>query len=127
MKITLSIFLLLTVSVSIFFCIYNYESKAQPYNAPSSEKREKVVFGAWVPSQLHLERIQGDKQVNAIYSLLSQGFDEYYFVMRNFNNTTETRATEGLLTLTDTTDLKVIIILLPPGEGGSHANYDWKG
>ena len=104
-----------------------YEAKAQPYNSPSSEKGEKVVFGAWVPSQLHLERIQGDKQVNATHSLLSQGFDEYYFVMRNFNNTTETKATEELLKLTDTTDLKIIIILLPPVEGGSRASYDWKG
>jgi hypothetical protein len=104
-----------------------YEAKAQPYNSPSSEKGEKVVFGAWVPSQLHLERIQEDKQVNATHSLLSQGFDEYYFVMRNFDNTTETKATEELLKFTDTTDLKIIIILLPPVEGGSRASYDWKG
>jgi hypothetical protein len=107
--------------------MYRYETKAQPYNDPSSERKEKIVFGAWVPFQLHLERMQGDKQVNAIHSLLSQGFDEYYFVMRNFNNSTETKAAEALLRLTDATDLKIIIILLPPGEGGSHASYDWKG
>jgi hypothetical protein len=125
-KIALSIFLLLTVSVSIYFWMYRYEAKAQPYNDPFSERKEKV-FGAWVPDQLHLERMQEDEQVNAIHSLLSQGFDEYYFVMRNFNNSTETKAVEALLRLTDVTDLKIIIILLPPSEGGSQASYDWKG
>jgi hypothetical protein len=85
--------------------MYRYEAKAQPYNDPFSERKEKV-FGAWVPDQLHLERMREDKQVNAIHSLLSQGFDEYYFVMRNFNNSTETKAVEALLRQTDVTDLK---------------------
>jgi hypothetical protein len=67
-------------------------------------------------------------QTNKSYTtLLSQGFDKYYFVMRDFNNTTESMTTEALLKSAATTDLKIIIILLPPGEGGSHANYDWKG
>lgn len=117
-KLTLSIFLLLIVSVCVFFCEYKNETKAQLYNDTSLERNKKVVFGAWVPFQLQLESMQGTKQVNAIHSLLSQEFDEYYFVMRNFNNSTETKAVEALLKLTDPTDLKIFIILLPPSEGG---------
>lgn len=126
-KLTLSIFLLLIVSVCVFFCEYKNETKAQLYNDTSLERNKKVVFGAWVPFQLQLESMQGTKQVNAIHSLLSQEFDEYYFVMRNFNNSTETKAVEALLKLTDPTDLKIFIILLPPSEGGINASYDWKG
>ena len=47
--------------------------------------------------------------------------------MRDFNNSAERGKIETLLKSTDTTDLKIIIILLPQGEGGTHANYDWKG
>jgi hypothetical protein len=118
--------MLLTVSQSIFFYMYISEAKAQPHTDPPSQ-REKLAIGAWIPSQLYLERMQGDKQVNAIHSILSQGFNEYYFVMRYFNNTTETNAAEELLKAADTTDLKIIIILLPLAEGGTHASYDWKG
>jgi hypothetical protein len=103
------------------------EVGAKQNNDASSNKREKITIGAWIPSQLYLERMHGDKQVDAIHSLLSQGFNEYYFVMRDFNNTNETRAAEQLLKAADTTDLKIIIILLPLAEGGLLASYDWKG
>ena len=93
--------------------MYENETNAQLFNGSSLERNKKVVFGAWVPFQLQLESMQGTKQVNAIHSLLSQEFDEYYFVMRNFNST-ETKAVEALLKLTDPTDLKIFIILLPP-------------
>jgi len=123
---TLSILLLLTVSVSIFQYLYKYEAKGELDDGTSSESRVKD-FGAWIPSESYLERMHGDRQVNAINSILSQGFNEYYFVMRNFNNTTETNSTEALLKLADTTNLKIIIILLPLAEGGTHVSYDWKG
>jgi hypothetical protein len=86
-----------------------------------------LKLGAWVPAELHLESLKGAKQIDAINILLSEGFVEYYSVMRDFNNISERKAMEGLLKSTDTTDLRIIIILLPQGEGGSHANYDWKG
>jgi hypothetical protein len=52
--------------------------------------------------------------------------------MRDFNNKSEANATERLLKLADETNLKIIIILLPPSESGNYgayhnANYDWKG
>jgi len=103
------------------------DARAQLYNDTTLNKREKLTIGAWIPSHLYLETMQGDKQVNVIRSLVSQGFNEYYFVMRDFNNTNETRAAEKLLNAADTTDLKIIIILLPLAEGGRHASYDWKG
>ena len=126
-KLTQSIFLLLMLSICVFFFMYKNETNAQLFNGSSLGKNKEVVFGAWVPFQLDLESMQGTKQVNAIHSLLSQGFGEYYFVMRNFNNSTETKAVETLLKLTDATDLKIFIILLPPSEGGTHASYDWEG
>ena len=93
-RVTLSIFLLLTVSFSISVCsitsnINKYEAKAQPYQEPSSNKMEDIILGAWVPTKLQLESLQVDEQINAIHTLLSEGFDEYYLVMRDFNNSAE--------------------------------------
>jgi hypothetical protein len=129
-RLILSMFLILIVSLSISFCALTYEyneAKAQSYQEPSSNIKQDIVLGAWVPSQFQLEGLQGDGRMNAIHALLSQGFNEYYFVMKDFRNSTEREAVEALLKSTDTTDLKIIIILLPQGEGGSHANYEWKG
>jgi hypothetical protein len=47
--------------------------------------------------------------------------------MRDFNNIHSTNRTEELLKSTDNTSMKVIVILLPPSEGGKYGNYDWKG
>ena len=77
--------------------------------------------GAWVPSQYKLEKMTGKSLTNAIHSLIAQGFNEYYFVMRNFTDLNEVRATEELLNSTDKTNLKVIVILLPPSEGGTRS------
>jgi hypothetical protein len=99
----------------------------------SSIQKKDIVIGAWAPSNFHLERMQDPKQVNkAILNLLQQGFSEYYFVMRDFNNASEVKATEQLLKAADKTDLKIVVILLPPSESGnygaySNANYHWKG
>jgi hypothetical protein len=84
-------------------------------------------IGAWAPSQFPLHDLQDIEQIRAIDLLLHQGFDEYYFVMRDYTNETETKITEELLNSTDKTDLKIFVILLPPSEGGTQANYDWKG
>jgi hypothetical protein len=84
-------------------------------------------IGAWAPSQYPLNDLQNIEQINAIGQLIHQGFDEYYFVMRDYTNGTETRETEALLNSADKTDLKIFVILLPPSEGGTQANYNWKG
>jgi hypothetical protein len=47
--------------------------------------------------------------------------------MRDYTNETETKKTEELLNSADKTNLKIFVILLPPSEGGTQANYDWKG
>jgi hypothetical protein len=91
-------------------------------------KRKTAIIGAWDPYQMPLEEIpQGANQKKAIKTLLEQGFREYYFVMKDFNDSKEKRATEKLLKSADKTDLKIRIILLPPSEGGPNGNYNWKG
>ena len=89
--------------------------------------KSKTKIGAWDPYQMPLEELQGRKQEKAIKSLLEQGFSEYYFVMNDFNDSKAKRAIEKLLKSTDKTDLKILVILLPPSEGGPDGNYDWDG
>jgi hypothetical protein len=73
--------------------------------------KSKTDVGAWDPYQMPLE----------------EGFTEYYFVMNDFNDSKAKRAIEKLLKSSDKTDLKILIILLPPSEGGPDGNYDWDG
>ncbi len=89
--------------------------------------KSKTKIGAWDPYQMPLEELQGRKQEKAIKSLLEQGFSEYYFVMNDFNDSKAKIAIEKLLKSSDKTDLKILIILLPPSEGGPDGNYDWDG
>ena len=67
------------------------------------------------------------EQQNAIVTLLKQGFNEYYFVMSDFRNHDARMMTENLLRTTDSTALRIIILLLPPSETGPKANFDWRG
>jgi hypothetical protein len=91
-------------------------------------KRNMTIIGAWHPYQMPLEEIQGANQKQkAIKTLLKQGFHEYYFVMKDFNDSKTKKITENLLKSADKTDLQILIILLPPSEGGPNGNYDWKG
>ena len=89
--------------------------------------KSKTNIGAWDPYQMPLEELQGRKQEKAIKALLEQGFSEYYFVMNDFNDSKEKRAIENLLKSADKTHLKILIIRLPPSEGGPDGNYDWDG
>jgi hypothetical protein len=89
--------------------------------------KSNTDIGAWDPYQMPLEELQGSKQEKAIKALLEQGFSEYYFVMNDFNDSNAKRAVEKLLKSSDKTDLKILIILLPPSEGGPDGNYDWDG
>jgi hypothetical protein len=90
-------------------------------------KRKTTIIGAWDRYQMPLEEIQGSNQRKAMKTLLEQGFREYYFVMKDFNDSKTKKATERLLKSADKTDLKILIILLPPSEGGPNGNYNWKG
>jgi hypothetical protein len=88
---------------------------------------ENKIVGAYIPDRLHLEDMNESNQTLAIREFLKQGFDEYFFVMDNFRHAKELESTERLLNAADYTELKIIIILLPPSEGGPLTNYDWKG
>src|ERR687897_3790937 len=88
---------------------------------------QKKIMGAYIPDTLHLEDMDGNDQGLAILDFLEQGFNEYYFVMDNFRDPEEVESTERLLDTADNTELKIVIILLPPSEGGPGSSYDWKG
>ena len=89
----------------------------------------KQTIGLWTPmnNSFALQYLEGEKQKRAIDTLLSKGYQEYYFVMNNFEDPTSLKLTESLLKTADKTNLKIIIILLPPSEGGLKTSYDWDG
>jgi hypothetical protein len=89
----------------------------------------KQTIGLWTPmnNSFALQYLEGEKQKRAIDTLLSKGYQEYYFVMNNFEDPTSLKLTESLLKTADKTNLKIIIILLPPSEGGLNTSYDWDG
>jgi hypothetical protein len=113
--------------------IYNLETKGRMSTSFATVQdlpfvnNEKKIIGAYIPDTLHLEDMNGTDQTLAILEFLEQGFNEYYFVMDNFWDTEEVESTERLLDAADNTELKIVIILLPPSEGGHISNYDWKG
>jgi hypothetical protein len=90
-------------------------------------QHEKKIMGAYIPDRLQLEDMNEINQALAMWEFLKQGFVEYFFVMDSFRDAKEVESTERLLDTADNTELKIIIILLPPSEGGPLTNYDWKG
>src|ERR687892_906996 len=112
---------------------YNLETKdriSTPFTTVQDlpfVNNEKKIMGAYIPDTLHLEDMDGSDQRLAILEFLEQGFNEYYFVMDNFWDREQLESTEGLLDAADNTGLKIVIILLPPSEGGPRSSYDWKG
>jgi hypothetical protein len=113
--------------------IYNLERK-DPTITPYTPVQDRPfltnvegLMGAYIPDALHLEEMEGTGQTVAILEFLQEGFDEYYFVMDNFWDAEEIESTERLLDAADNTGLKIVIILLPPSEGGPRSSYDWKG
>ncbi len=87
------------------------------------------TIGLWTPTNTSfvLQHLKGEEQEKAIDSLLNKGYREYYYVMNNFEDPRYLKMTENLLETANKTNLKVIIILLPPSEGGPDTSYDWKG
>jgi hypothetical protein len=113
--------------------IHNLERK-DPTSTPYTPVQDRPflnnverIMGAYIPDALHLEEMEGTGQTVAILEFLQEGFDEYYFVMDNFWDAKEIESTERLLDAADNTGLKIVIILLPPSEGGPTSSYDWKG
>jgi hypothetical protein len=89
----------------------------------------KISVGLWTPSNttFALQHLKGQEQEKAMDTLLKKGYREYYYVMNNFEDPKSLKMTEDLLETADNTNLKIIIILLPPSEGGPDTSYDWKG
>ena len=87
------------------------------------------VWGPFADSGQNLEQLKGINQSKAISEVFTQGFGEYYFVMSDFENPKLVESTESLLRAVENLDLnlKTIIIVLPPSEGGPDGNYNWKG
>ena len=87
------------------------------------------VWGPFSNNGHNLEQLSGINQSRAISDIITQGFDEYYFVMSNFENPKQIDSTESLLQSAENLDqgLKIIIIVLPPSEGSPNGNYDWEG
>ncbi len=88
-----------------------------------------MTVGLWTPmnNSFALQHLEGEVQKRAIDTLLNKGYQEYYYVMNNFEDPKSLKLTESLLTTANKTNLKIIIILLPPSEGGSDTSYDWDG
>jgi hypothetical protein len=88
-----------------------------------------IPVGLWTPinSSYVLQHLNGAEQKKAIDFLLKMGYQEYYYVMNNFEDTTAVKTTDELLDNANKTSLKIIIILLPPSEGGINTSYNWKG
>jgi hypothetical protein len=111
----------------------NLETKDGAYSAFTTVQNlppvvnGKKIMGAYIPNTLHLENMDGNNQKLAISEFLQQGFSEYYFVMDNFWDLGQLESTERLLDSADNTELRIVVILLPPSEGGPRSSYDWKG
>ncbi|MFZ0358024.1 MAG: hypothetical protein WAL53_07810 [Nitrososphaeraceae archaeon] len=90
---------------------------------------EDITVGLWTPmnNSFALQHLEGEDQKEAIDTLLNKGYQEYYYVMNNFEDPKSVKLTESLLKTANKTKLKIIIILLPPSEGGSDTSYDWDG
>ncbi len=88
-----------------------------------------ITVGLWTPmnNSFALQHLEGEEQKKAIDTLLNKGYQEYYYVMNNFEDPKSLKLTESLLKTANKTNLKIIIILLPPSEGGSDTSYDWDG
>jgi len=87
------------------------------------------TVGVWTPinTSFALQHLKGEEQKKAMDTLLKKGYREYYYVMNNFEDPKSLKMTENLLETANKTNLKIIIILLPPSEGGPDTSYDWKG
>ena len=96
---------------------------------PRDSTSKDTIVGLWTPlnASFELQYLKGEEQEKAIDTLLKKGYHEYYYVMNNFKDPVYLKMTKDLLEAANKTNLKIIIILLPPSEGGPNTSYDWKG
>lgn len=90
---------------------------------------ENTTVGLWTPmnTSFALQHLKRAEQEKAMEILLKKGYEEYYYVMNNFEDPKSLKITDNLLDTANRTNLKIIIILLPPSEGGPSTSYNWNG
>ena len=90
---------------------------------------ENSTVGLWTPmnTSFALQHLKRADQEKAMEILLKKGYEEYYYVMNNFEDPKSLKITDDLLDTANKTNLKIIIILLPPSEGGPSTSYNWNG
>jgi hypothetical protein len=127
----------------LFSKVTNVQGILQQVNADTDTKDDKnmnsvasrerttsnIPVGLWTPlnNSFVLQHLKDAEQKKAIDVLLKKGYGEYYYVMNNFEDPKSVKITDKLLENANTTNLKIIIILLPPSEGGPSTSYNWKG
>jgi hypothetical protein len=126
-SITVIFFSFFFILVVIWITIANSSSEIHSTSITGFDK-PVGVWGPFSNSDHNLEQLKGITQSRAISDIITQGFDEYYFVISNFEDPKLIDSTKSLLQSAENLDqgLKIIIILLPPSEGGSDGNYDWE-
>jgi hypothetical protein len=106
-------------------------NKGNNINAITSRERANgnTTVGLWTPmnTSFALQHLNRAEQEKAMEILLKKGYEEYYYVMNNFEDPKSLKLTDKLLDTANKTNLKIIIILLPPSEGGPGTSYDWNG
>ncbi|MFN2434197.1 MAG: hypothetical protein ABR515_02360 [Nitrososphaeraceae archaeon] len=106
----------------------NNGNKINVINSPEGTA-ENTTVGLWTPmnTSFALQHLEGVKQKKGMDTLLKKGYDEYYYVMNNFEDPKSRKITEELLDAANKTNLRIIIILLPPSEGSPSTSYNWDG
>ena len=138
-----SIFSLLQNDIHLFSNTIRHEETIQEISAENVIKNgnnidvttsreaasRDIPVGLWTPinTNFALQNLKGEEQEKAIDTLLKKGYRKYYYVMNNFEDPKSLKMTDDLLETANKTNLKIIIILLPPSEGGPDTSYDWKG
>ena len=106
-------------------------NKGNNINVITSRERttENTTVGLWTPmnTSFALQHLKRAEQEKAMEILLKKGYEEYYYVMNNFEDPKSLKITDDLLDTANKTNLKIIIILLPPSEGRPSTSYNWNG
>src|SRR5512145_2917711 len=74
---------------------------------------ENTTVGLWTPmnTSFALQHLKRAEQEKAMEILLKKGYEEYYYVMNNFEDPKSLKITDDLLDTANKTNLKIIIIL----------------
>jgi hypothetical protein len=125
-----SITVVLTALFVVVICVTITHSSSEIHSTSITGIDKPIgVWGPFSNDGRNLEQLGGINQSRAISDIIAQGFNEYYLGMGNFENPKQIASTESLLQSAENLDqgLKIIIILVPPSEGGPNGNYDWEG